>query len=53
MLIETGNWPYDFPVSKDFPFAEQRATVSGRLLVRDRYFSRLKFMVSVFKKPVN
>ncbi|XP_073147215.1 uncharacterized protein [Henckelia pumila] len=39
MLIETENWPYDFPVSEDFPFADQRGTVSGRLLVFDSYIS--------------
>ncbi|KAI3451276.1 hypothetical protein Pfo_007941 [Paulownia fortunei] len=39
MLIETESWPYDFPVSDDFPYAEQRGTVSGRLLVRDSYIS--------------
>lgn len=36
MLIETGSWPYDFPISDDFPYAEERGTLSGRLLVRDR-----------------
>ncbi|KAK6125862.1 hypothetical protein DH2020_040388 [Rehmannia glutinosa] len=41
MIIETESWPYNFPVSDDFPFAEQRGIVSGRLLVRDRYFSWL------------
>ncbi|KAL3630146.1 hypothetical protein CASFOL_023130 [Castilleja foliolosa] len=35
MLVETKSWPYDFPVSNDFPFAEQRGIVSGRLYVRD------------------
>ncbi|CAL5408330.1 unnamed protein product [Camellia sinensis] len=29
MLIETQNWPYDFPLSEDFPHADQRGTVSG------------------------
>ncbi|KAI7992772.1 putative inactive purple acid phosphatase 16 [Camellia lanceoleosa] len=36
MLIETQSWPYDFPLSEDFPHADQRGTVSGRLLVRDK-----------------
>lgn len=36
MLIETESWPYDFPMSDDFPYAEERGTLSGRLLVRDR-----------------
>ncbi|GFQ03724.1 rhamnogalacturonate lyase [Phtheirospermum japonicum] len=39
MLIETKSWPYDFPVSNDFHFAEQRGVVSGRLHVRDSYIS--------------
>ncbi|KAM3338420.1 hypothetical protein P3S68_030506 [Capsicum galapagoense] len=33
MLIETENWPYDFRFSKDFVLADQRGTVSGRLLI--------------------
>ncbi|KAK2996013.1 hypothetical protein RJ640_013903, partial [Escallonia rubra] len=41
MLIETKSWPYDFPLSQDFPHANQRGTISGRLLVRDRYISRV------------
>ncbi|KAL9160710.1 hypothetical protein ABFS82_08G218400 [Erythranthe guttata] len=39
MLIETESWPYDFPKSGDFPYADQRGTVSGRLVVRDSYIS--------------
>ncbi|KAH6760095.1 Rhamnogalacturonate lyase family protein [Perilla frutescens var. frutescens] len=39
MLIETERWPYDFPMSDDFPYAKQRGRVSGRLLVRDSYIS--------------
>ncbi|KAF7128905.1 hypothetical protein RHSIM_Rhsim10G0175400 [Rhododendron simsii] len=39
MLTETQSWPYDFPLSEDFPRADQRGTVSGRLLVRDRYIN--------------
>ncbi|XP_022884571.1 uncharacterized protein LOC111401185 [Olea europaea var. sylvestris] len=37
MKKETQKWPYDFPRSEDFPHANQRGTISGRLLVRDRY----------------
>ncbi|KAF5956760.1 hypothetical protein HYC85_003985 [Camellia sinensis] len=29
MLIETQRWPYDFPLSEDFPHSDQRGTVSG------------------------
>ncbi|CAB4297831.1 unnamed protein product [Prunus armeniaca] len=32
-------WPYDFPASKDFLPLDQRGSVSGRLLVHDRYIS--------------
>ncbi|CAL5426182.1 unnamed protein product [Camellia sinensis] len=39
MLIETQSWPYDFPLSEDFPHADQRGTVGGRLLVRDKYIN--------------
>lgn len=37
MLVETENWPYNFPLSEDYARADQRGIVSGRLLVRDRY----------------
>ncbi|XP_075102901.1 uncharacterized protein LOC107816999 [Nicotiana tabacum] len=40
MLIETENWPYDFPLSQDFVTADQRGTVSGRLLISDSYVSK-------------
>ncbi|RRT53377.1 hypothetical protein B296_00049904 [Ensete ventricosum] len=36
-LIEVESWPYEFPVSEDFPKCDQRGSVSGRLLVRDKY----------------
>ncbi|CAA2989385.1 Rhamnogalacturonate lyase [Olea europaea subsp. europaea] len=39
MQEETQKWPYDFPSSEDFPHANQRGTVRGRLLVRDRYLN--------------
>lgn len=35
MLEETKKWPYDFPLSIDFPRSNQRGSISGRLLVRD------------------
>ncbi|KAA8546656.1 hypothetical protein F0562_003113 [Nyssa sinensis] len=35
MLIETKNWPYNFPLSKDYLIANQRGMVSGRLQVRN------------------
>ncbi|KAK1301050.1 hypothetical protein QJS10_CPB13g00285 [Acorus calamus] len=40
MLMEVRSWPYNFPASDDFPKADQRGSVSGRLLVRDRYINR-------------
>ncbi|XP_051140620.1 probable rhamnogalacturonate lyase B [Andrographis paniculata] len=40
MLKETKSWPYDFPRSHDFPRANQRGSVSGQLLVHDRYISQ-------------
>ncbi|XP_047965171.1 rhamnogalacturonate lyase B-like [Salvia hispanica] len=33
---ETKNWPYDFPLSRDFPHSNQRGVVTGRLFVKDR-----------------
>ena len=38
-INEVKAWPYDFPASVDFPSSDQRGTVSGRLLVLDRYIS--------------
>ncbi|CAK7352736.1 unnamed protein product [Dovyalis caffra] len=37
--IEVKRWPYNFPRSQDFPPSDQRGTVMGQLLVRDRYVS--------------
>ncbi|CAK9320533.1 unnamed protein product [Citrullus colocynthis] len=37
MRIETSKWPYNFVESEDFPSFDQRGTVTGQLLVRDRY----------------
>ncbi|XP_021832185.1 probable rhamnogalacturonate lyase B [Prunus avium] len=37
MEVEVQSWPYDFPASKDFLPLDQRGSVSGRLLVHDRY----------------
>ncbi|BFG19498.1 hypothetical protein CerSpe_057720 [Prunus speciosa] len=37
MEVEVQSWPYDFPASKDFLPSDQRGSVSGRLLVHDRY----------------
>ncbi|XP_057251848.1 probable rhamnogalacturonate lyase B [Beta vulgaris subsp. vulgaris] len=32
---ELKSWPYEFPVSEDFPKANQRGSVVGKLLVKD------------------
>ncbi|KAL3527466.1 hypothetical protein ACH5RR_012122 [Cinchona calisaya] len=42
-IKETQKWPYDFPMSEDFPQADQRATVRGRLLINDRYLQEGRF----------
>ncbi|KAL3524991.1 hypothetical protein ACH5RR_013363 [Cinchona calisaya] len=39
MLLETESWPYNFPLSEDYPFDHQRGRVSGRLLIKDSYIS--------------
>ncbi|XP_065875155.1 uncharacterized protein [Euphorbia lathyris] len=39
MLIEVESWPYNFPQSEDFPYSDQRATISGQLLIHDRYIN--------------
>lgn len=39
LAIEINEWPYSFPQSEDFPSSAQRGSVTGRLLVRDGYFS--------------
>ncbi|WOL18376.1 putative rhamnogalacturonate lyase B isoform X1 [Canna indica] len=36
-LTEVESWPYEFPFSEDFQKSEQRGSVAGRLLVRDKY----------------
>ncbi|KAG8373463.1 hypothetical protein BUALT_Bualt11G0026900 [Buddleja alternifolia] len=40
MSEESKKWPYDFPLSRDFPRPDQRGTIKGRLLVRDRYINK-------------
>ncbi|GAB4839480.1 hypothetical protein Ancab_029004 [Ancistrocladus abbreviatus] len=42
MMEEVQSWPYSFPASEDFPKANQRANVSGRLFVHDRYLDQAK-----------
>ncbi|KAK4722561.1 hypothetical protein R3W88_012794 [Solanum pinnatisectum] len=37
MQHEVQSWPYSFPSSEDFPSANQRGNVSGRLLVQDNH----------------
>ena len=38
MQTEVKNWPYEFPLSPDFPKANQRGSVVGRLFVNNGYF---------------
>ncbi|XP_071722401.1 uncharacterized protein [Rutidosis leptorrhynchoides] len=38
--IESKKWPYDFPASKDFTKSNQRGSISGRLLVRERELNK-------------
>ncbi|GER34521.1 rhamnogalacturonate lyase [Striga asiatica] len=40
MSAETEKWPYDFPLSHDFPHSNQRGTLIGRLLVNDWYINK-------------
>ncbi|KAL5844536.1 hypothetical protein ACOSQ3_010590 [Xanthoceras sorbifolium] len=44
MMMEVESWPYDFPASEDFPPLDQRGSVSGRLLVQDRYVSNGQYI---------
>ncbi|KAF8707183.1 hypothetical protein HU200_030429 [Digitaria exilis] len=37
---EVSKWPYTFPGSPDFAKASDRGSVTGRLVVRDRYMSK-------------
>ncbi|KAG1361069.1 putative rhamnogalacturonate lyase B [Cocos nucifera] len=39
MQREVESWPYSFPASEDFQKSSQRGSVSGKLLVRDRYIN--------------
>ncbi|EPS71848.1 hypothetical protein M569_02906, partial [Genlisea aurea] len=39
MLVEVQNWPYSFTESEDFQSADQRGSVTGKLLVFDRELS--------------
>ncbi|CAK9172134.1 unnamed protein product, partial [Ilex paraguariensis] len=40
MRKEVQSWPYSFPASEDFPHADQRGTIRGRLSVLDRYIGK-------------
>lgn len=41
MLIETKSWPYDFTKSEEFPASRQRGTITGQLLIQDRFVCAL------------
>ncbi|KAL6221702.1 hypothetical protein ACLB2K_005097 [Fragaria x ananassa] len=42
MLEEVKSWPYNFISSQDYPSSNQRGSVSGQLLVHDRYVKGLQ-----------
>ncbi|KAB1200353.1 Rhamnogalacturonate lyase [Morella rubra] len=49
MVVEVESWPYNFTQSEDFLPADQRGTVTGQLLVSDRYINkRLMFGQSAY-----
>ncbi|XP_015890516.4 uncharacterized protein LOC107425105 [Ziziphus jujuba] len=37
MQEEVGQWPYNFPQSEDFVYADKRGSIGGQLFIRDRY----------------
>ncbi|GAB4847202.1 hypothetical protein Ancab_026212 [Ancistrocladus abbreviatus] len=37
MIKERNSWPYDFPLSADYPKSNQRGLVQGQLLLNDRH----------------
>ncbi|EXC11824.1 hypothetical protein L484_009236 [Morus notabilis] len=43
---EVAKWPYNFIHSKDFPTSDQRGTLNGQLLIRDRYINEGLFEAS-------
>ena len=43
-MIEVESWPYNFPASEDFPHADQRGRVTGRLQIKDRYLNHFGFV---------
>ncbi|KAJ4776894.1 Rhamnogalacturonate lyase [Rhynchospora pubera] len=45
-VIEMEIWPYSFPASKDFEKSWQRGSVSGCLLVQDRYVNDMDIPAS-------
>ena len=55
MRIERGKWPYGFVESKEFPRSEERGSVSGRLMVRDRFvgFPRCVCLILIMLLRIN
>ncbi|KAI4383465.1 hypothetical protein MLD38_009299 [Melastoma candidum] len=43
MTKEVANWPYNFISSSDFPPSSGRGTVSGQLMIHDRYINTEDF----------
>ncbi|GMY32300.1 rhamnogalacturonate lyase B-like isoform X2 [Fagus crenata] len=49
LLADAKDWPYNFIQSEDFPVSNQRGSVAGQLLVRDRYINeRLMWAQSAY-----
>ncbi|GAB4839481.1 hypothetical protein Ancab_029005 [Ancistrocladus abbreviatus] len=40
LMIEEESWPYNFPASEDFLSSDKRGSITGRLLICERYFDR-------------
>ena len=51
-MEETSKWPYEFPASEDFPKSMQRSSVSGQLLVNDRYLAIYLYTLCVTFQPI-
>ncbi|KAI4314446.1 hypothetical protein L6164_027354 [Bauhinia variegata] len=43
MSKEVQRWPYDFPQTRDYFPPNERGTISGQLLVQDRYIKRIRY----------
>ncbi|KAM6571485.1 hypothetical protein CsatA_015565 [Cannabis sativa] len=46
MEVEVQSWPYNFPQSKEYPKSHQRGSLSGKLLLFDKYVSNFPISAS-------